>query len=189
VGGGICMGNTEITEDLTLLGQQPNGFSVPTLLGTGSGSVLTVDSGVTLDLESMGGPKPLQAPITIAGGTGTFDPTFLGTEGGGIFNSGTVNLNGGTIYGNTASSGGGIFNGSGTLNVSGGTVSGNSAALDGGGIFNNSSTLNLNGGSIRDNMAAEGGGIFTPSGTLNNDVTTITGNIPDNVDPSYDSYD
>ncbi len=60
-------------------------------------------------------------------------------------------------------------------------------ATAGGGIFS-IGTVNMSGGSISDNSATgAGGGIFN-HGTLQDDATVITGNTPDNVYPSYDSY-
>jgi len=77
-------------------------------------------------------------------------------RGGGVYNMGTVDMTGGSIYNNSAQDGGGIYNNYGTLFVRGsaiigagsgttatGSVAGstcsNSASLLGGGIFNDSS--------------------------------------------------
>lgn len=55
-------------------------------------------------------------------------------------------MTGGTITGNTAANGGGVYLGAyGSLNMSGGTIGGNTAASVGGGVYkSNSSNGNLN---------------------------------------------
>ena len=60
----------------------------------------------------------------------------------------TVNLNGGKILGdkqNTVEYGGGIYAEHATVNVNGGTISGHSATY-GGGIYAAYSSININGG-------------------------------------------
>ncbi len=88
-----------------------------------------------------------------------------------------TNYNAGTVTGGAALNGGGIFN-AGMLNFDGGTVEGNTAKGDtdgnGGGIYN-SGTLTLRGGIIRNNAARNGGGIFNAAGaTLNIEQNVIT---------------
>lgn len=87
--------------------------------------------------------------------------------GAGIWNSGTLTLNGVKIAGNEVTyGGGGIYNNQGTLNLNGVSISGNLAKANGGGIFNYG-TLNLNGGSIDHNTAVHGGGILNEYGNAN----------------------
>jgi len=67
--------------------------------------------------------------------------------------------------------GGGIFiENAGTLNINGGTIDGNTAQQDGGGIFMNAAgiILNMQSGSITNNTANDGGGIFVPHANLPN---------------------
>jgi len=73
------------------------------------------------------GPVNLEG-LTITGGR------LDGSEGGGIFNAGTLILIRCTVTGNRAVDGGGIANG-GTMTVVESTVSGNHASGYGGGIF------------------------------------------------------
>jgi predicted outer membrane repeat protein len=116
--------------------------------------------------------------------------TGSAADGGGINNdlSGTLTLNGCTLYGNSAGSqGGGIFNGgSGAINLSGCTLADNSAGW-GGGIFIRSGTATISGcmvgpaivGGIllQGNSAQQGGGIYVESGTLTvTNSSYITGN-------------
>ncbi|MCR5168691.1 MAG: hypothetical protein K6C13_15975 [Oscillospiraceae bacterium] len=107
--------------------------------------------------------------------------------GGGIYNNGgTINIEGGSITGNTAkydySNGGGIYN-EGTVNMSGGTISGNKA-YRGGAIYNaditssdKKSTFNMSGGLITGNEAYNGGGgIYGDYSTFEMSGGSITGN-------------
>ena len=106
-------------------------------------------------------------------------------NGGGIYNeSGILNVIGGEISGNVlslaAGAGGGIFN-SGTLNVDGATITGHTITGNGGGIYNNGSasatasnvagnaTLSITGSRISGNTAANGGGV------CNYAVATVSG--------------
>jgi hypothetical protein len=70
------------------------------------------------------------------------------SDGGGIWNSGTVTVNDSTLSDNSAHfNGGGIYNASGTLTANDSTVCGNSAPLGadldlaGGMLINNNSTI------------------------------------------------
>ena len=77
------------------------------------------------------------------------------SNGGAIWNSGTTNVYGGEISGNSAK---GI----------GGEISGNSAKGIGGGIYFATGTVNISGGKISGNDAVtSGGGVFCGGGTLN----------------------
>jgi hypothetical protein len=75
-------------------------------------------------------------------------------NGGGVYvtGSGTFNMKGGTISGNTTTtnSGGGVYViGSGTFNMNDGTISGNTTANSGGGVYvGNNSTFTKTGGTI-----------------------------------------
>ncbi len=111
----------------------------------------------------------LKDNVTITGGTGTdmenanMEPRGNNTfkVGGGVYvKSGTFNLEGGEITGNTAQRGGGIFVNNGAyFTMTGGTVS-NNQTVDGG----------------RPKFAGEGGGIFV-YGTATISGGSITGNI------------
>lgn len=121
--------------------------------------------------------------------------------GGAIFNDrATLNLNRCTVAGNTAVSGGGIFNngafGDASLSLFSTTLSGNEASNSGGGIsssgFDADAVVNLHRSTITGNSAAtSGGGIFsvgssgvgTASLTLNN--TILAGNRAGASGPDY----
>jgi hypothetical protein len=123
--------------------------------------VFTVDTGVTATLTG----------LTIADGNAT------NGSGGGIYNAGTLTVQGSTISGNFATDGGGIYNG-GTLTLSASTLAGNSALYAGG--IENYGTLTLSNSTLSGNAAASfGGGLwsaaFAPVAVVLTDVT-ITAN-------------
>ena len=171
---GTCTGTTEITKNLILTGQQPRGFTSPTLNGGGQGSVLTIDSGVTVTINT----------LTITGGSGTYVPEIETVVGGGVLNNGSVTLNGTSITGNTAGTNGAGMLNFGMLTLNGtSSVSGNTARQDSGGILSVSGSVTLNDtSSITDNSAPNGGGILNLAGsvTLNNSGS-ITGNTAGSV--------
>ncbi|GGR54059.1 hypothetical protein GCM10008959_14540 [Deinococcus seoulensis] len=180
-----------------------------TIDAAGKGRALDIDKGATVTMQ--GG--------TLKGGTGGALPASLRsaalpehmnkaararlqtanlnpqatplTYGGVLSNAGTLTLDGVTVTGGKANSGGGIYNTEGaTLTLKGNTnVTGNEAtALNsdvdtfdqgrGGGVFNKG-TLTLAGGRIDGNRATwSGGGIFGEVGS----VTTLTsGSVNDNA--------
>jgi hypothetical protein len=177
---GTCTGHTDVSKSLTITGQSNGGQKTTTLNGGGQTSVLTIEPGITVTLNT----------LVITGGNG------------GIFNFGTVTLNGSTITGNLnpgGGVGGGIFN-RGTVTLNSSTITGNTAG-QGGGIYNlqvpgTSATVTLAGSStITDNTAsggpgaegAIGGGIFNFCGTLVNAIAppatdaNVYNNNPDNI--------
>jgi hypothetical protein len=170
---GICRSTATIDKALTISGGTDGG----TLDGGGRGTVLTINSAITVTITN----------LTITNGYGV---------GGGIQNNlGTLTLNSSTISGNTSTSGGGgILNYLGTVTLDGGSIHSNNATL-GGGIYNDIGTVTLSAASsIHDNNAtSSGGGIINYGGTLNGAVapatlcpTDTTGynvycNTPDNI--------
>lgn len=97
------------------------------------------------------------------------------SNGGGIYNIGTLNLNGGTVSANKANSyGGGVFS-DGTFTMNGGTISDNEA-LYGGGLAFTSGTGTMNAGSISGNKSEDGAGIHATGGTFTLVDGSITGN-------------
>jgi hypothetical protein len=86
---------------------------------------------------------------------------YTTSRGGGIGMYGSnckMTMSGGTISGNEASEGGGIYiNDGSTLTMSGGTISGNKAGSIGGGVYVRGGTFTMAGGAIQDNLG--GGGL------------------------------
>lgn len=107
--------------------------------------------------------------LTITGGNSNF------TIGGGIYNSGLLNINNSIISQNINVTGGGAIASSGTLNLTNSTISGNSSET-GGGIYN-SGNLNLTNVTISGNHGETGGGIYNyPARTVNAGNSIIAGN-------------
>ena len=98
------------------------------------------------------------------------------TSGGSIFNYyGALTVQNTTLTGNSAGVGGSIYNEHGTLTVQNSILSGN-AATDGGGIYNDIGTLTVQNSTLVDNstLAGYGGGIYN-SGLLTVNNSTLAG--------------
>lgn len=142
-----------------------------------SGKTITVDlNGHTIDrkltAETYNGNVIYNAgTLTIkdTAGGGKITGGWTDLNGGGIYNEGILNFEGGTVSENTAVYGGGIYNKNGTLNLDGGTISGNKAGRYGGGVYNYG-TFTMNGGTVSENHADMDGG-----GVENNKTFTLNG--------------
>ncbi|MDR1215358.1 MAG: penicillin-binding protein activator LpoB [Treponema sp.] len=149
-----------------------------------NGRLFTVGSGVTLMLGnnvSLRGRSRNTSPLVQVNSEGTLvmeSGTISGNsakEGGGVYVSGTFTMSGGTINGN---SGGGVSVSGGTFTQSGGTISGNS----GGGVSVSGGTFTQSGGTISGNSTTgygSGGGVSMYSGTFTQSGGTISGNSAD----------
>ncbi|HEX3462262.1 MAG TPA: choice-of-anchor Q domain-containing protein, partial [Acidimicrobiales bacterium] len=196
-GGGI------VSQDAALnLGTSTSsGGTIATNTATGGGGIAIVDTGAhapaTLDgvtvsgnaASGNGGGVLAFGQVSMAAGSSITGNTAA-TNGGGLyneFNLGGVGptLNGVTISGNKASSGGGIFDdvGGGGLTMTGGSISGNTATPGSGGgvsITPSAPTAEdtFSGVSITLNSAANnGGGIFqNAGGLLVNNGTSVSNN-------------
>lgn len=163
-----------------------------------NGNVIKVFSGNTLTVKDSSGSNSGQ----IKGGRAT--------DGGGIYNDGTLYLQGGTITDCLADSvtpgygrGGAVFNhgtmvmsggillggwgkdcggvwNNGNLTISGGTITGNTSYAGGGGVVNYE-TASITGGTIYNNTATTRGGGIWNGGTLTLDGTTSTVSITGNT--------
>ncbi|MCP9206072.1 hypothetical protein [Streptomyces cucumeris] len=129
---------------------------------TGRDTTIRRDPAATQDFRilhvALDGTLTLKA-LTISGGS---LPAFAG---GGIWNSGTLNLKRTTIKGNHAETSGAIHNVGGRLDLVDSTVEHNTATLNGGGILNGRNqllgrpgTLTMHGGSLLKNRALNDGG-------------------------------
>ena len=124
--------------------------------------------------------------VHVYGGTfdmygGSITGNSSSSGGGGVWmQSGTFNLYDGSISGNETGSGGGVYLSYGKFNMYGGSISGNRAGTYGGGVYVKSGTFNLYGGRIDNNYSAiYGGGVGMEGGTFNMEG----GNISDNTAP------
>ncbi len=99
------------------------------------------------------------------------------SNGGGIWNDGTLAVSNCTVAGNSAQgNGGGLWN-DGTLAVSNCTVAGNSVQGNGGGIWNQDGTVTVSSSTLSGNTAqGNGGGIGTAAGTVTLFSTIVAGN-------------
>ncbi|MCC8045815.1 MAG: hypothetical protein LIP12_09990 [Clostridiales bacterium] len=168
-------------EDVTI----PTGVSVTldlagcTLTGLAK-SVITVNSGATLVIDD----SSAEGTGLITGGDGTYycydsKNSKYAYCGGGLLILGTVTFKGGTISGNVAANGGGVYvagdsnNGTnGTFIFDGGNITGNTATSNGGGLavfsgysssgYKTAETPNftMNSGSITANKGGNGGGVY-----------------------------
>lgn len=130
-------GDYSLTGDVTLKGTWtvPQGRTRLSLeghslaLNAEAGSVINVPAGATLELYDAAGNKGV-----ITGGKGQAGSGFY--LGGGVYVSGTFALYGGTISGNSATSGGGVYvDTSGVCRLLGGRIVGNTVSVNGGGMF------------------------------------------------------
>jgi len=172
-------------------------------LGTAVGSMFTVPNTAIFVLGTSGGPLTLAgglnnvALITVnAGGTLTLNSNakITGNDntgasagdgiGGAINSLGNLNINGGTITGNTAESGGGVYFAGTTFTMSNGSIEGN-FAIDGAGVYMQNGNFNMNGGAIggstlpaRNTASQRGAGVFinTSAAMTMNNTAVITGN-------------
>ncbi|MFI3116282.1 MAG: right-handed parallel beta-helix repeat-containing protein, partial [Clostridia bacterium] len=88
----------------------------------------------------------------------------------------STELQGGVIYGGSASNGAGVYvSSSSTFAIKSGNIVGNKATS--GGVYVNSGTFEMTGGTISDNEATDkGGGVYADGGTFTMENGTISGN-------------
>jgi hypothetical protein len=176
---------------LTLRLQGNGGNKTISLKAGEDGSLFTVNEGNTLVLANnitlRGKAENTAALVTVDGGKLEMNPntsitgntnTHATIGGGGVYvtTSGTFNMYGGTISGNTsgddtyATDGGGVLIDSGTFTMSGGaSISNNTAKGKGGGVYysNETGTFTLSNGTITNNTSqGDGGGVYIANGTF-----------------------
>ena len=182
-----------------------SGNTSDSLNGNNSGSVLTISTSVSVTILNLtitegmdSGIKITNSSAEVTLGTGaviTKNDNTVATNGGGIYNSGTLKiLDGAFISDNHADSGkgGGIYNYFGTVIMEGGEISGNSANY-GGGIYNykegdtitHDVIFEMKGGKVSGNTATNGGGAV-----YNEDIIKLSGSayIPAGSNNSNDVY-
>jgi len=132
--------------------------------------VFVVDAGVSASLKN----------LTITEGVAPTTADDTSTNGGGIYNNGTLNVTNSTFSKNVASdAGGGIFN-DGSITLTNSTFTENIASSFGAGVFNNSN-MTVTGSTFYKNVGGWGGAIWN-QGTL-----TLTGTVFDsNETPNGD---
>ena len=169
--------NTEIAATLQITKNLTLDLNGCTLRMTGTGSVLKVHNGATLTITDSrpqnphtGSYEDLPAGGVITGGKGTDAGGSVHSVGGAVFleNGTTLNLEGGTITGN--SSRGSVFINGATLVMSGGTITGETV-----GVHNNVGTFTMTGGRI---TGCSDRGVYVYNGNMTMSDTAYIGGNP-----------
>ena len=149
-------------------------------------STVTISGGTISGCEgNLGGGLYAKNSSTIEISGGEISRCTAGT-GGGLYAkySSKITINKGTISECSASEGGGLYVTDSTLNIEGGTISGCTAsgAGMGGGLCAYNSIITIGGGTIEKNRAVYGGGVALIGSTIN-PIThwTVKGNKADNT--------
>ena len=158
---GLIIANGRVLLDNAELARNTSRVAIDNGGGIKNSGILTLDSSI---VRNNAIPNPTQ---NIAG------------AGGGIYNTGTLEVSNSTISDNGAGLGGGIYN-TGTLTVNNSTLSSNSVYVRfgaaGGGIYNAGTATVLN-STLNDNrVGANGGGILN-TGNLTVSTSTLNNNL------------
>jgi hypothetical protein len=148
---GTCRGTTLVKKDVTIVGVDTTRTGRATLVGPGTGRVVTIGKGFVVTMTD----------LIIRGGDVTGVTDYPGNAGGGIRNNGTLTLERVTLKRNRAAWGGGISS-AGKLTILGSRITTNTATRNGGGVDvdgqeRNSSSL-IERTQIDHNVADVGGG-------------------------------
>jgi autotransporter family porin len=163
---GINNTNITINKNMTLNGQSQTGTIIN---GTNSNWIFNIQSGVNVAIFN----------LTFANGKST-------SNGGAIYNYGTLTVNDGTFTNNAATNGGAIYN-YGTLIVNNSTFT-NNAATYGGAIYNNGGTLTVTSSAFTGNTASDYGGAIRNAGHLTVTSSTFTGNTANDYGGAIYNY-
>lgn len=181
---------------INIIGPGANALTVSGGSSSANFPVFTVDANVSAVLDGLtissggtavsGGDISNLGNLTVLGAALTSSATSNSGNGGAINNiSGALLIEGSTISGNFAASGGGIYSASSMeiveSTVSGNTVSNGTNPANGGGIFNSSGTLTIINSTIAGNSATGtaanvGGGIDVAGGTVSLANSIVSGN-------------
>ena len=177
---------------VTIKGDPTNGG---TLKATGTKGQMFLVNNASVTFENItldGGSKSrviyvydAAASATINAGTVIKNGKTTGTNpGAGIYNKGTVVMNGGSIESNnSASQAGGVYlYGGSSFTMNGGEIKNNNAGANGGGLsVLANATFTMNGGSISGNETSANGGAFISSGNVYLKGGEISGNTASNA--------
>ncbi|MFL6107345.1 MAG: beta strand repeat-containing protein [Marmoricola sp.] len=120
---------------------------------------------------------PAAGTLTITGGTMSGNSATTG--GGAIYNAGTLSMTGTTLSGNSSASGGALYEQtSGNASITNGSIASNTGTSVAGGIYNVGTALSVNGTSITGNSSPLGGAAATAGGTFTG--ATISNNTSSN---------
>lgn len=171
----------DLTHNLVIQGLGP---SVVAVDGNKSSGLFHVEQGTTTTIsgltlthgsESQGGGIYNAGTLTVANCTLSANIAAAGTQGGGIYNNGVLTLAGSTLSGNSAGTdGGGVFNGNGTVSVGNCQFIGNTAGsgFDGAAISGGGSLM------VSDSTFSNnhGGAVYCLAGSAAVYNSTFTGN-------------
>lgn len=149
---GTCFGTATIDRNVKLLGataaEVAGGASLPVLDVNQASRVLRVNAGVAVRITG----------ILVTDGNAANAGYAVG-KGGGILNEGRLILDGAQVAGNTATSGGGIYNDGGQVTMLGASRVMENEANGGGGIYSDGGTVRIGGtAQIHTNIAGAIGG-------------------------------
>ena len=201
MGGGVFV--TGAGSKLTITGGKIIGNKATGASPNGCGGGVAVEGGATFDMsggsiqgntseQDNGGGVAVRtgAQFTLSGTAqiGGGDPAQANKaenlySGGGVFvDDATFTMLGGSVMGNTAHNGGGVFlwqnRGTASFIMRGGSITNNESRIYGGGVYMSNGTFNMTGGSITGNEAprSNGGGVYVWGGTFNMSDGGISGN-------------
>lgn len=174
---GTCVGTTDITKSLKLVGKRTTTLGKPVLDANLAGRVLTIAKGRTVRITG----------LTIRRGTATAE-SVPANRGGGIYNEGSLTLTKVTVRSNASEDrGGGIYT-TGTLNLGSGTRVINNLALYGAGVFvdgeTSAASLTMAGDATitKSSAASNGGGIYAWTAPVSlKGTSSVHTNVADNA--------
>jgi CSLREA domain-containing protein len=156
-----------VTGTITLGGGPLSITANTTIYGPGSGS-LTVSGGNITQVFSVSSATAISG-MTISNGN-------TGGGGGGIYNSGSLNMSNCVITSNQAGEGAGIYN-VGTVSMSNCSITNNTASGPGGGLRNlGGGQMTVTNSTVSGNTGDAGGGINSDATLLTVSNSTISGN-------------
>ena len=181
----ILASTIDITTSLTMDGPGANALAVS---GNGVVEVLGISNAITANISGMtieDGFNPTGGGIANSGTLNLSNSVLSdngaanpGDKGAGIWNGGALAVDDSTFSGNNGWDGGGISN-SGTMTVTDSTFSGNTAGDGGGGIFNLKTSATVTDSTFSGNSTrsgAVGGGIYNDGGNMTLIGSTLSGN-------------
>ena len=164
----LTSGELEVNKSVTIDGDDDN----ITISGNNASRVFNINDGDNSVFQE----------VNISDLTITEGRTSNFGFGGGIYNRENLTLTDSTVWSNSATEGGGIFNAiSSKASITNSTISSNSAGYGGGGIFNSESTVSIANSTISSNSARYGGGIYNALlSRIDISSTIISGNNANN---------
>ena len=175
----LYRGNSTMDMTLSLTDCQGTGKITHEAANTGCGVYVYSDSRAKFNMYggSITGNKGhvTSSNTSTLGGGGVYMncPNNM-EEYGGIFR-----MYGGTIQGNSATNGGGVYmcnNVGNIFEMYDGSITGNTATGQGGGVYSASGKITMTGGSIENNNASQGAGMYESGGSAAMSDGSITGN-------------